>query len=93
MTSYEEIEEKGIKTALSSDSRPFIFPGNEWLFNAFMALDTTRYIGMAVGPIPWDKAMKYADRQDMDRETAAVLWLVIHRADTAFRAELSKTDR
>lgn len=71
---------------------PAMFPANGWLFDAFMALDTCRAVGMAMGPIPWVAADCYARRLELDDEDFAVMWSVLHRADTAYRAELSSKD-
>jgi hypothetical protein len=70
------------------DNQPSIHPGNEWLFDAFMCLDTCRQIGMAMGPIPWDACDRYAER--LDDWQRSILWPIVHRADTLFRAELDK---
>lgn len=85
---YEDYERQGRKTALRD--QPTIFPGNEWLFDAFMALDTCRDIGMQAGPIPWTACDAYARRHRFGDHGMGLLWAVIHRADTAFRAEIAK---
>lgn len=83
------MERRGKTSALAK--QPTVHKGNEWLFDAFMALDTCRSSGMGtLGPLPWDKAMQYCDRMEYDDETTAILWAVLHRADKTFRAELSK---
>lgn len=90
LKSYEELEAAGKARVKSLDDRPAVFPGNEWLFDAFMSLDTCRMVGMEAGPIPWTAADAYARRLRMDDDGMALLWGVIHRADTAYRAELRK---
>ena len=74
-------------------SMPAVFPGNEWLFDAWATLDTCRSIGMAMGPIPWTAAAEYARHKGLDDEGFYILWGVIHRADTAYRSELSDANK
>jgi hypothetical protein len=63
-----------------------VFPGNEWLWDAFVTLNTCRSSGMDAGQIPWTAADRYAERHDID---LSLLWAVIHKTDTAFRAYVS----
>lgn len=95
VSSYEELEKigKGPKEGgrhPALDNRPAIFSGNEWLFDAWIALDSCRSLGMAVGPIPWTACDAYARRHDFDDDGLVLLWAIIHRADTALRAEAER---
>ena len=90
VTDYETLEAMGKNSPLAN--QPAIYPGNEWFFDAYMALDSCRNVGMGVGPIPWTAAREYGLEHEFPRDDRALLWAVIHKADTAFRAEVAKTD-
>ena len=51
-------------------------------YEAFRDLATCR---PPDGPIPWDKAMAYADRKGLDPDVAGALWAVIRKMDQAER--------
>lgn len=88
LKAYEEQERNGRKTPLRD--QPTVFSGNEWLWEAYMACDTCRSIGMVAGPIPWTAVDAYARRLRFDPDGFELLWCIIHRADTAYRAETAK---
>ena len=56
--------------------------GCEFFYTAFRDLQTTRQTD---GPIPWDKAMAYADRKGLAPDVADALWIVVSRMDLAER--------
>lgn len=60
----------------------------DFYFEAFRRLSTTRQIGFATGPIPWDKIMHYADTQKLDDPNREVLAVVIGEMDAAYLAWL-----
>lgn len=39
-----------------------------WVWNAFHQLSSTRNVGMAVGPIPWDSLDQFAQRHGIEDE-------------------------
>jgi hypothetical protein len=88
--SYETLAAQGKMTALDNLDRPAIFPGNEWIYDAFMTLDSCRTLGMSAGPIPWVAVDRYCQVKGYDAEESDILWAVLHRADTEFRAEATK---
>lgn len=45
---------------------PELQQGLELYYNAFNVLTSTRQIGMAEGPIPWDKVEHYCDQYGID---------------------------
>lgn len=51
-------------------------------YEAFRDLATCR---PPDGPIPWDKAMAYADRKGLAPDVADALWAVIRKMDQAER--------
>jgi len=62
--------------------RPEILPVAVWYWSAFCALETERHIGMAVGPIPWSKALEYATEHGITKaDEFAEFWQIIMRLD------------
>lgn len=47
---------------------PELLLGQVFYFGAFLELNTDRYVGMELGPIPWSSIMEYADRLGLDDE-------------------------
>lgn len=94
LKSYEEYELEGRRMAVL-DNQPAIFEGNEWIFDAFMALDTCRAPAVMgpPGPIPWLAVMEYGRELEIDRAERGILWAVLHRADMTFRAEMGESSR
>lgn len=45
---------------------PVLLPGAEQIVTAFWELNTSRQIGMAMGPIPFDSIDAYAKRYGID---------------------------
>jgi hypothetical protein len=56
--------------------------GCEFFYDAFRDLATCR---APDGPIPWDKAMRYADRKELASDVADALWTVVRMMDNAER--------
>lgn len=54
-------------------------------------LGTTRQQGMALGPIPWDAIIAYADWSGLSRENSHLLVMVINAMDAAFLKWNQKT--
>lgn len=48
---------------------------------AWCDLTTTRGIGMAVGPIPWDKIVKWCEFHGLDHEGTKIMIQVIRKLD------------
>lgn len=65
------------------DSRPDIM-GFEWLWEAFVALNSCRAAGMTVGEIPWTAVQRYAEVARMDEEETWMLHGVIRHMDMVF---------
>ena len=62
--------------------RPEILPVAAFQWRAFCALETERHIGMAVGPIPWSKALEYAIEHGIDDpDEFDAFWQIITRLD------------
>lgn len=64
------------------NDEPEIVPYSEVFLEAYRDLATCR---PPDGPIPWDKAMAYADRKGFAPDLAEVLWAVVWRIDVAER--------
>jgi hypothetical protein len=59
---------------------PEVNQGLDIYWEAFIDLSTCRG-GMGDGPIPWDRAMQYADRLTMDDEEWEDFWFIVSRLD------------
>ena len=57
---------------------------------AFWDLSTYRPMGLAVGPIPWDKIQSYADFVDLRGDLARVFAIVIRRMDIAYLKDVQE---
>lgn len=55
--------------------------GFEWLWTAFMDLDTCRGIGMSAGPIPWTAVQRYAEVHQFGDDEVYMLHRVIRAMD------------
>lgn len=55
--------------------------GDAFYLRAFRHLGTTRQLGMAQGPIPYDRVVEYGRSAGLDRVMIAVLVEVIARMD------------
>lgn len=56
--------------------------GADFYYTAYRDLGTCR---PPDGPIPWDKAMAYADRKRLAPDLADALWTIVSRMDNAER--------
>jgi hypothetical protein len=65
------------------EHRPTLI-GYEWLWEAFLDLNTCRQNGMGVGSIPWTAVQKYAEVMRFDDEETWVLHGVIKHLDELF---------
>jgi hypothetical protein len=62
--------------------RPEILPVAAFYWSAFCALETERPIGMAVGQIPWSRALEYATEHGIvDADEFTDFWQIITRLD------------
>jgi hypothetical protein len=59
--------------------------GFVWIWDAFMALQTCRQIGMDVGPIPWTAIRLYAKEFRMSSEDSYVLEEIVTYLDVKWR--------
>lgn len=57
-------------------------PSAPFFYSAYRDLVTCR---LPDGPIPWDKAMAYAERKGLAPDVADALWAVIRKMDQAER--------
>lgn len=63
-------------------NRPPEVSGSEFFYVAFRDLGTER---VDDGPIPWTKAMAYADRKGLAPDVADAVWTVVHKMDLVER--------
>ncbi len=64
-------------------NQPPDLPGSDFFYIAFRDLQTCR---APDGPIPWDKAMAYADRKELPADVAGALWCIVRKIDNAERS-------
>lgn len=66
--------------------------GWEFYLRAFNDLGTCRQIGMAMGPLPWDKIVDYADRMGLEADVAEDFVRCLRDMDTEYM-EWERTSR
>lgn len=71
------------------DNRPSI-TGFEWLWEAFLELNTCRETGMGIGSIPWTASQNYAEALRMNDEEAWLMHKVVRHLDGLFVDHYSK---
>lgn len=64
--------------------RPVEQPGDDFFLEAFADLSTCRPVGLAVGPIPWDRIVAYARWRSLGAALEATFVAVIRQMDDAF---------
>ena len=69
---------------------PVLEKGLELFFNAWMELNTTRSIGMAVGPIPWLAVHEYANWYELDDDQRDALHYHVNEMDSAYFKHTAK---
>lgn len=62
--------------------------GLEWLWNAWNDLNTCRYIGMDVGPIPWSSVDSYARRHFLTETEFDLLWHCVRHLERVYRGHV-----
>ena len=63
---------------------PLLLPGDQFYLSAFHELSTTRATGFGLGPIPWDKILRYAEIAGLDDDLRADFQQVIRVLDNAY---------
>lgn len=58
--------------------------GEDFFFEAFWSLHTTRNLGMGMGPIPWDKIVEYGFFHELDRDMLHAFVSIIRAMDNAY---------
>lgn len=58
--------------------------GDSFYLNAFWDLSSERSFGQVIGPIPWSRAIQFADRAGLDRPMTSVFVRVIRILDGAY---------
>lgn len=69
---------------------PTLQPGLELYLSAFMDLNTTRQIGMAEGPIPWNYVKDWGIYNKLDDEQMHALFYHIRAMDDKYLSYKSK---
>lgn len=64
---------------------PALEPGDEFYLRAFWDLNTTRQIGMDLGPIPWNRIVEYGERAGLDHDLINPFVRIIRLMDAAYR--------
>lgn len=59
-------------------------PMDEFYLSAFWDLSTTRGIGFAPGPIPWNRIRDYAEYVGLDKDVGFAFAAVIRRLDVHY---------
>jgi hypothetical protein len=72
--------------------QPEYTPAMAVCIKAWNQLGTTRQIGMAAGPIPWDKAIDWCRYEFLDRAATAVVLSVLNQLDV-WRADQEATKK
>lgn len=62
-----------------------LYAGDLFYMRAFRDLGTTRQLGMAMGPIPYDRIVEYGHNAGLDRVMIAVLVEFIIAMDGPYR--------
>jgi len=58
--------------------------GYEWLWQAFIDLNTCRTYGMGPGPIPWTAIQRYTEVEEFGEEDTWILHRVIRQLDNVW---------
>jgi hypothetical protein len=58
--------------------------GHEWLWEAYLSLNSCRSYGLSVGPIPWSAIEMYAASESLTQSERFLLHTVIRKMDTVF---------
>jgi hypothetical protein len=64
--------------------QPVLQAGDEWYLEAFRDLNTTRSVGMGLGPIPWDRAREYGLYAGLDDANMPVFLAVMQAMDSLY---------
>ncbi|EQB30331.1 phage tail assembly chaperone [Sphingobium ummariense] len=64
----------------------------EFYWNAFIAIQTMRDVGLAASKLRWDDTMKYADRYRLSLHESEMLWVIIRALDAVVLSE-AKDDK
>jgi hypothetical protein len=61
-----------------------MYPGDIFYISAFYDLSTCREIGMALGPIPWDKIYIYSHHKGLDEDLIDPFIQIIREMDAGY---------
>ena len=86
------IEEQIIKQAMRSglpipsriENAPSIWPGLELYYLGFLELNSSRQIGMQLGPIPWLAIEQYAQAKELDDDQKEAMHYHISEMDRSY---------
>ncbi len=69
---------------------PDAYPGDHFYLKAFYDLNSCRSIGLNLGPIPWDKILKYAEYSQLDTQVTECFLTVIATMDNHYLEKVAK---
>jgi hypothetical protein len=64
--------------------------GLEWIWEAYINLNTCRQIGMSVGPIPWSAVEQYVVSHRLSDDEAYVLHMSIREMDSVYLEHMNR---
>lgn len=74
----------GMPLPKSIENAPELWPGLDLYLQAWYELDTTRGIGMGVGPIPWNAVDGYCTSLDLSQEQRDKMHRFIRAMDRVY---------
>lgn len=84
LTIIKQALRTGMPLPKAIENAPELWPGLELYLNAWFELDTTRSIGMNVGPIPWNAIESYCLVCELDVEQKAKMHKLVRALDRVY---------
>jgi len=69
---------------------PDLWPGLELYYQAWIDLDSTRNIGLGVGPIPWNAIEAYCAALELDEDQRAKMHALVRGMDRVYLEHVNK---
>jgi hypothetical protein len=87
----KQAQDSGMPLPKAILNKPELLPGLDLFFDAFMALSSCRYVGMAEGPIPWTAIDRYCTVNEIEGELREELFHHVRSLDGVYLKHTSKT--
>lgn len=84
LTIMKQALRTGMPLPKAIENAPELWPGLELYFNAWFELDSTRAIGMGVGPIPWNAIESYCQALELGAEQKAKMHRLVRALDRVY---------